>query len=204
MPSARYFIQWYNLALIIYRVGIYSKQFTFTNQIKTYIVEVYLEAYCKSWDCGSCYKARPLRNTLRRKVHHYLDSFFTDVNCFIARATAHKLSILSKHFRCLHQCNQIGWFLKVLGDKLSFKSSQIFDALWCIFKSITFQVKTAVVTFRATLEKMGFFFQESGHSGFHIPNKVASLSNLCKMAQCKVSWLPTLSNYSKRSAARKH
>ena len=46
------------------------------------------------------------------------------------------------------QCDQIGQFLKVLGDKFLTKLSQIFgDFFWDIWKHVTFNLKTAVSTF---------------------------------------------------------
>ena len=58
----------------------------------------------------------------------------------------------------LMQCDLIGRFLKVLVGKLSFKSS---PNVWCLlghFENITFEVKTAVVTFLGNLIKNWLLF----------------------------------------------
>ena len=49
------------------------------------------------------------------------------------------------------QCDQIGRFLKVLGNKFSFKSSpKVFCDFWALLKNITFLVKSSMVNFWAT------------------------------------------------------
>ena len=50
-----------------------------------------------------------------------------------------------------NQCDQVGQFLKILWNKISYKSSTNILLLWDILKNITFKVKTVVATFGATL-----------------------------------------------------
>ena len=50
-------------------------------------------------------------------------------------------------------CDQIGRFLKALGDKLSFKSSPNVQCVLGYFENITFSVKTAIVTFLGNFRK---------------------------------------------------
>ena len=57
------------------------------------------------------------------------------------------------------QCDHIRRFLKVLGDKLSFKSSPNVWWLSGYFKNITFNQKLLWLPFWATLDKIGLIFQ---------------------------------------------
>ena len=48
---------------------------------------------------------------------------------------------------CMKQCDQVWQFFKVLRDKFTYKSCQIFEDFVGILKTSVFQVKIAVVTF---------------------------------------------------------
>ena len=63
------------------------------------------------------------------------------------------------------QYNQIGRFLKVIGNKFYFKSSpDIWKTVWAILKSI-FSSKIAVATLWATIVEIGLLFiLLSGHT----------------------------------------
>ena len=56
------------------------------------------------------------------------------------------------------QCDQIGLFLKGLGDKFSYKSSPNIWQLFGLFEKCYFGSLTTVLTFRSTFEgKLGNF-----------------------------------------------
>ena len=64
-----------------------------------------------------------------------------------------------------NRCDQILRFFEVLGDMFSYKIC--LNILWFLgyFDKHLFQVKTAIVTFRATFEKLGLLFiLTSGHT----------------------------------------
>ena len=66
------------------------------------------------------------------------------------------------------QCDQVGLLLKVLDNKLSYKSiSQLFGDVVAILKSINFDVKTAFATFWETFGLL--FILSSGHTGRQTP-----------------------------------
>ena len=71
---------------------------------------------------------------------------------------AKKTLLIVDSFR-YEQCDQFGRSLKVLGDKFSYKNSQIYLVTFCaILKIITSEVKTLVATFWVTFEKqLGYF-----------------------------------------------
>ena len=65
------------------------------------------------------------------------------------------------------QCDQIGLFLKVLGDIVSIKSSpNAWWNFWPIWKATTFHIKLLWLLFGQLLEKIGLYFNlVSGHPG---------------------------------------
>ena len=69
---------------------------------------------------------------------------------------------------------RFGDFLNLFGDKFSYKS---WLNIWWLFglfwkKNITFEVKTAAITFWTTLEKIGLFILTSGHTDCGIHSKI--------------------------------
>ena len=68
---------------------------------------------------------------------------------------------------------RFGDFLNLFGDKFSYKS---WLNIWWFFglfwKNITFEVKTAAITFWTTLEKIGLFILTSGHTDCGIHSKI--------------------------------
>ena len=62
---------------------------------------------------------------------------------------------------CFDQCDQIGRFLIVLGDKFFWKVAQISLHFWGYFKNNHFLIKTVVATFWQLLKSLGYFrFQD--------------------------------------------
>ena len=70
------------------------------------------------------------------------------------------------------QCDQIGWFLKVLGDKFSWKSGQNIWWLFGPFSNFHFHIKTAVPIFWATLLKFSATFYSNIWSHWLLPTHI--------------------------------
>ena len=70
---------------------------------------------------------------------------------------------LSIHLPCFYQhsyhrcsqCDQIGWFLKVIGDKFSYKVAQLYEKRFGLFWNHSFSRKTAVFIFWKIFGKFG-------------------------------------------------
>ena len=75
-----------------------------------------------------------------------------------------------------YQCDQIGRFLKVLGDKICNKSSPNYYQLFGLFEKPHSYVKTAVATSWVTFGL--FFTPTSGHTVAHIPKCLLSDFNM--------------------------
>ena len=140
----------------------------FDNSLSAYLVfGIFLnrlwQNLCASWANFHKYK-RPKIEKRKAILTHWSASPYLQITtiytnwhlmliCSVQFGSSPSVSKLSRN-----QCDQIGRFLKVFGDKLSFKSRTNVCWLLGYFENITFDIKTAVVSFLGNLENIGLLF----------------------------------------------